>query len=60
MNTNIVRINPPRRNPRAARDDHPEGVRLDMLTIRALSAAAADELIERGGVPPAHELRMKS
>ena len=53
----IIRIHAPRRNPRRTyRDDTPEGVSLDMLTLRALAELVVDVMEERGAVPPAHEL----
>lgn len=60
MSTKIIRIHNPRRNPaRVIRDDSPAGIKLDMLTLRALAVAVADELIVRGCVPPTHELMRK-
>jgi hypothetical protein len=57
MNEKIIRIHAPRRNPRRTyRDDTPEGVKLDMLTLRALAELVVDVMEERGAVPPAHEL----
>lgn len=57
MNEKIIRIHAPRRNPRRTyRDDTPEGVKLDMLTLRALAELVVDVMGERGAVPPAHEL----
>lgn len=57
MSQKIIRIHEPRRKPRRTyRDDTPEGVKLDMLTLRALAELVVDVMEERGAVPPAHEL----
>ena len=57
MNEQIVRIHDPRRKPRRTyRDDNPQGIKLDMLTLRALAELVVDVMEERGAVPPAHEL----
>ena len=56
MNEQIVRIRAQRRKPRRTyRDDTPEGVKLDMLTLRALAELVVDVMEERGAVPPSRE-----
>jgi hypothetical protein len=61
MNEQIVRIRAQRRKPRRTyRDDTPEGVKLDMLTLRALAELVVDVMEERGAVPPAHELTRRA
>lgn len=58
MKNKIIRIHDPRRNPRRTyRDDTPEGIKLDMLTLRALAELVVDVMEERGAIQPAHELR---
>lgn len=53
MNKQSIRIPAPRRNPaRAYRDDSPEGIKLDMLTLRALAELVVDVMEERGAIPP--------
>ena len=49
MNTKIVRLHAPRRK---ARDDSPQGLALDMLTLRALAELVVDVMEERGAIPP--------
>ena len=57
MSQKIIRIHEPRRNPRMTyRDDTPAGIKIDMLTLRALAELVVDVMEERGSVPPAHEL----
>ena len=57
MNEQIVRIRAQRRKPtREYRDDSPQDIKLDMLTLRALAELVVDVMEERGAVPPAHEL----
>ena len=61
MSQKIIRIHEPRRKPRRTyRDDTPEGVKLDMLTLRALAELVVDVMEERGAVPPAHELTRRA
>lgn len=61
MNEKIIRIHAPRRNPRRTyRDDTPQGVKLDMLTLRSLAELVVDVMEERGAVPPAHELTRRA
>lgn len=61
MNEQIVRIHAPRRKmQRTHRDDTPEGVKLDMLTLRSLAELVVDVTEERGAVPPAHELTRRA
>lgn len=56
MNEQIVRIHEPwGKMQRTHRDDTPEGVKLDMLTLRALAELVVDVMEERGAVPPSHE-----
>ncbi|MBK8184302.1 MAG: hypothetical protein IPK63_16050 [Candidatus Competibacteraceae bacterium] len=51
MNTKIIRIHAPRRNPR-----HPvrgySQPELDMLTLRALAELVVDAMEQRGAIPP--------
>lgn len=48
-----IRIPSPRRNPRRTyRDDTPEGLALDMLTLKALAELVVDVMEERGAIPP--------
>ena len=61
MNEQIVRISAQRRKPtREYRDDSPQGIKLDMLTLRALAELVVDVMEERGAVPPAHELTRRA
>lgn len=57
MSQKIIRIHAQRRKmQRTHRDDTPEGIKLDMLTLRALAELVVDVMEERGAVPPAREL----
>lgn len=61
MSQKIIRIHEPRRKLRRTyRDDTPEGIKLDMLTLRALAELVVDVMEERGAVPPAHELTRRA
>ena len=61
MSQKIIRIHEPRRKPtREYRDDSPQGIKLDMLTLRALAELVVDVMEERGAVPPAHELTRRA
>lgn len=56
MSQNSVHIHVPQRNTRRSyRDDSPQGINLDMLTLRALAELVVDVMEERGAVPPSHE-----
>ena len=56
MSQKIIRIHEPRRKPRRTyRDDSPQGINLDMLTLRALAELVVDVMEERGAVPPSRE-----
>ena len=54
MNEQIVRIRAQRLSTREYRDDSPQGIKLDMLTLRALAELVVDVMEQRGAVPPAH------
>lgn len=55
-NISINQHEPQRKPRREYRDDTPEGIKLDMLTLRALAELVVDVMEERGAVPPAREL----
>lgn len=56
MSQKIIRIRAQRRKPtREYRDDSPQGINLDMLTLRALAELVVDVMEERGSVPPSYE-----
>jgi hypothetical protein len=59
MNTKIVRIHAPRRNPRHPVRGYNQQA-LDTLTLRALAELVVDVMEQRGAIPPRQPLEMKS
>lgn len=60
MSEKIIRIHAPQCNQRLTyRDDTPIGVKLDMLTLRALDELVVDVMEERGVVPPKQPWEIK-